>query len=231
MLPLVKRLLLPLLFGIAGCAILLSLGVWQVQRLAWKEGILAQIEARIAAEPAALPDAPEVSADQYAPVAAEGVIGAEALRVLVSQKRIGAGYRLVSPFETEGGRRILLDRGFIRIDADAPPPPAGTVQVTGNLLWPDEISEATPPADEARNIWFARDLPKMAAALGTEPVLLVARRLDPAEPAVAPLPVGTAQIPNDHLQYAITWFSLAAIWAGMTLWYIRHQHQAGRRKT
>jgi surfeit locus 1 family protein len=57
-------------------------------------------------------------------------------------------------------------------------------------------------------------------------VLIVARSADPADPAVTPLPLDTASIPNDHLQYAVTWFSLAAVWAGMTalfVWRIRRR--------
>ena len=97
-------------FGAVGIAILVSLGVWQLQRLGWKEGILAEIEARIADAPVALPEAPDPEADRYLPVAVSGRIGAETLRVLVSQRGIGAGYRLISVLETGDGRRVLLDR-------------------------------------------------------------------------------------------------------------------------
>ena len=70
--------------------------------------------------------------------------------------------------------------------------------------------------DVAGNTGFARDIPQMAEELGTEPLLIVAREVSPPEQGVTPLPVDTAGIPNDHLEYAITWFSLAAIWAAMT---------------
>lgn len=76
----------------------------------------------------------------------------------------------------------------------------------------------TPEPDKSNNIWFARDVPKMAAALGTEPVLLIAK--SKTDPNVVPLPVDTEGIPNDHLQYAITWFSLALIWAAMTGFFL-----------
>ncbi len=72
------------------------------------------------------------------------------------------------------------------------------------------------------NIWFARDIAELAAQLHTEPVLIIARS-DTGD-GIEPLPVDTAAIPNDHLQYAITWFSLAAVWLGMTaflLWRIK----------
>ncbi|MBY5987618.1 SURF1 family protein [Roseovarius atlanticus] len=215
-----RKTVLPLIFGLAGAAVLIWLGVWQVQRLEWKEGILAQIETRIAAEPVALPDSFEPEADKYLPVSVKGQFGEGALRVLVSRKQVGAGYLVISPFETEGGRRILVDRGFIRQGDTLSDAPGGTLSVTGNLHWPDDRNSSTPENDVDGNTWFARDLGQMAEVLSTEPVLLVARTLSQPEDSVTPLPVDTAHIPNDHLQYAITWFSLAAIWLGMTAFYI-----------
>ena len=211
------RFVLPLLFGIFGCAVLVSLGLWQVQRLAWKEGILAEIEARIHSEPAALPLA-VTEADRYLPVALEGKIGADALRVLVSQKQVGAGYLVVSAFEMADGRRVLLDRGFVRLEAAIPE--GGAVAVKGNVHFPDERVSATPENDEAKNIWFARDVARMAEFLGTEPVLVVAREVSPPEAGIAPLPVDTAHIPNDHLGYAVQWFGLAVVWAAMTGYFL-----------
>lgn len=219
-----RRMLWPLVFGLGGTAILLSLGVWQVQRLAWKEGVLSQIEARIAAEPGMLPEAIDPERDAYLPVVAEGRMSADAVRVLVSQRGQGAGYRIISPFETEG-RRVLLDRGIMPTEADVPVH-SGPVVVTGNLHWPDEVDGFTPENDLARNIWYARDVDVLAAHFGTEPAMIVARDLSVPDDPVSPLPVDTSGIPNDHLNYAITWFSLAALWLGMTLyllWRIRQR--------
>ena len=109
-----RRLIVPLVFGIAGVAVLVWLGMWQMQRLAWKEGVLAEFDDRIAAAPIELPQSPDPDTDKYLPVEVTGQFGAGILRVLVSQKQIGAGYRLISPFEMED-RTILLDRGFIRL--------------------------------------------------------------------------------------------------------------------
>lgn len=210
-----KRILIPLIFGLAGAGVLISLGVWQVQRLAWKEAILTEIETRISAPPVALPATPDPVADKYLPVNVTGDFIGQSLRVLVSQKNIGAGYRIISAFET-AGRRIMVDRGFVRVDAEGIPAPAATVDITGNLHWPQEIDSYTPAPDKARNIWFARDVGVMAQELGTEPILLVARQTSETDPLATPLPVDTAGIPNDHLNYAMTWFSLAAIWLAMT---------------
>ncbi|MFO7758727.1 MAG: SURF1 family protein [Roseovarius sp.] len=222
-----KSILVPLIFGVLGVAVLVALGKWQVDRLAWKEGVIADIEARIGAEPVALPEEADPEADRYLPVEVSGRVVPDTLRVLVSQKRVGAGYRLISAFDT-GTRRVLLDRGFIPVDADIPDPPGREVTVTGNLHWPDDRLDTTPENDVADNMWFARDVAQMADVLETEPVLVIAREVAPTEPGVSPLPVDTSGIPNDHLEYAVTWFSLAVIWAAMTAFFIRRQMRATR---
>ncbi|MEL7100498.1 MAG: SURF1 family protein [Pseudomonadota bacterium] len=213
-----NRLIFFLLVGLGGAAILVYLGTWQVQRLGWKEAILAEIEIRIAADPVPLPDAPDPEADLYLPVEATGIPSQDYIRVLASQKQIGAGYRIIRALDL-GTRRVLLDQGFVRTDAEIPAAPA-QISVEGNLHWPNEIDGFTPAPDIAANIWFARDVPALAAAMGAEPVLIVAREMSPAGGPVTPLPVDTGNIPNDHLEYAITWFSLALIWLGMTAYFV-----------
>ncbi|MDK3017108.1 SURF1 family protein [Pseudodonghicola flavimaris] len=213
-----RRLLFLLIFGIAGTAILVALGNWQVRRLAWKEAVLAEIETRIAAAPEPLPATPDPEADRYLPVTVAGTMEPGELDVLISTKDLGAGYRLIAPFVTETGRRIMIDRGFIPTVDKSAARGIGAMTVTGNLHWPDEVDSFTPEPDTAANIWFARDVPRMAAALRTEPVLLIAR--SETDPGVLPLPVDTVGIPNDHLQYAVTWYGLALIWAVMTLYFL-----------
>ncbi len=217
----VKRIIAPLLFGLVGAAILVWLGTWQVQRLAWKEGVLAQIEATISGPSVALPATPDPEADLYLPVALSGDIEARALRVLVSVKQRGAGYRLISALETPQGRRVLVDRGYVPLE-QVPVLKTGPVSVTGNLNWPDDRNSSTPENDVADNTWFARDIDLMAAELATEPLLVIARDLSPADKGLTPMPVNTSGIPNDHKHYAITWFSLAVVWLLMTgVWVSR----------
>lgn len=215
-----KRLIGALVLGVVGVAILMSLGIWQMQRLSWKEGILAEIEARIAADPVALPLAPDPQDHPYLPVALEGRLDPEFVRVLVSQKGMGAGYRIISALETPEGRRVLVDRGVIPVAAQMPPASGAAVSVTGNLHWPNERDRFTPANDLADNLWFARDMAELAAHLEAEPILVIARAITPSEGPIQPLPVGIDNIPNDHLSYAITWFSLAAVWLGMTLFLL-----------
>ncbi|WP_372571305.1 SURF1 family protein [Ruegeria jejuensis] len=216
-----RRVLFLLIFGLAGFGVLVALGSWQVQRLAWKEGVLADIDARISGAPSALPAHPDPVEDRYRPVALSGEVLPGEVHVLVSVKRVGPGYRIIAPFVTDG-RRILVDRGFIRLEDRDTPRALGVMEVTGNLHWPQEIDNYTPEPDTKENIWFARDVPTLADELGTEPILLIARSA--TDPNITPLPVDSAGIPNDHLQYAVTWFGLAAVWAGMTgffLWRTR----------
>lgn len=219
-----RRLVVPLLFGIVGVAILLWLGVWQVQRLAWKEAAIAAIDAQIGATPVGLPAIPDTVADRFLPVAVSGSLTGESLDVLVSRKEIGAGFRVIAVLETLEGRRVLLDRGFLVDAARGLPRDVTTLEVTGNLVWPDEVDGFTPAPDPKTGIWFARDVPAMALALKAEPVLIVVRS-DTGD-GIDPMPVDSSAIANDHLNYAITWFLLAIAWAGMTvllLWRNRRQ--------
>lgn len=218
-----------LVVGLGGAAILVSLGIWQVQRLAWKEGVLADIETRIAADPVPLPASPDPVRDAYLPVEVTGTLRTDYIRVLVSQKTIGAGYRIIRPMQADAGD-ILVDLGFVRSsDAEGlafeegPP-----VTVVGNLQWPQETDSFTPEPDKGRNIWFAREVDAMAQALDTRAVLVVRRDAPHATGPVSPLPVDTSAIPNDHLQYAVTWFSLAAIWLGMSLYALRRGFAANK---
>ncbi|WP_170331228.1 SURF1 family protein [Ruegeria arenilitoris] len=212
-----RRILFLLIFGIAGLAILVSLGVWQVQRLAWKQDVLAEIENRISADPVDLPKNVSPDTDKYLPVTIKGEMEPGEIHVLVSVKQVGAGYRIIQSFSTED-RTILVDRGFVPVTAKQIERRTGPMEVTGNLHWPDEIDGYTPEPDIDDNIWFARDVPNLAAALGAEPILLIAR--SQTDPGITPLPVDTAGIPNDHLQYAITWFGLALVWAAMTGYFL-----------
>lgn len=221
-----RNYLVPLIFGIGGSVILVSLGVWQLQRLAWKESVLSQIEARIAAHPSLLPDVPEIGADRFVPVVVSGDFDGTDIPVFLSHEG-GPIYRLVAAFETDSGRRIMVDRGGVPARGDPDPAmrtaPMTAVQVTGNLHWPDEVDEWTPEPD-VRGVFFGRDVAQMAEVLNTEPVLIVAREISANTPPTALLPVASAGIPNNHLGYAVQWFGLAFVWVGMTLfllWRIR----------
>ncbi|NNF90762.1 MAG: SURF1 family protein [Boseongicola sp.] len=221
-----KRYLVPLIFGLGGFAILLSLGVWQLKRLEWKQAILAEIDSRITAAPVPVPFEPDRKADRYMPVTADGDFTGQSLRVLVSVKDRGAGYRLISGFDLKDGRRIMVDEGFIGLEENARPGAAPDVTVSGNLHWPDEVDRWTPAPDLSQDLFYARDVDVLATALDSDPILIVARTVSGTDARATPMPVTSQGVPNNHLGYAVQWFGLALVWLGMTvflLWRIRRR--------
>lgn len=222
----VRRLLFVLIMGLGGVSILAGLGVWQVQRLGWKNAVIADLEARLG-EPETVVTGRETPADNFTPARATGRFVATddtpQLRFLTSLKPQGPGFRIITAFELETGARILVDRGYAPEtvaprDGVPPPPPDGVVSVSGALHWPREVSSYTPDPNIAERLVFARDVDAMAAMLDATPVMLVASQ--GATPAgdrwPEPLPP-LVDLPNDHLGYAITWFAMATVWAVMTV--------------
>lgn len=220
-----RRILVPLLFGVIGTVILINLGLWQLRRAEWKEAMLAEIQAGIDAAPVPLPAEilPEM---KYLPVTLTGQTTGDEILILSGTRARGGGYQVISSFVTEDGRRILLDRGFVDQDHRHDPRPAVGLQVIGNLHWPKEKTSSSFEPNLAENIWFARDVPAMAAHLGTEPVLVVAARVTGDAQGADPIPIAIEGIPNNHMGYAVQWFLIAATWAGMTvalIWRIRRR--------
>ncbi len=221
-----KSIITALLFGLIGAGILATLGFWQLDRMQWKTKMLMQIEARIGSVPVAIPTRPNQIRDQYLPVSMGGDILENEIHILASVQKIGPGYRIISAFEMQDGRRVMLDRGFVAIAAKDAPRPQTKVKIIGNLHWPDEISSSTPKTDVKAAIWFGRDIPAMAKALDTEPVLVVQRHSTETTLVTSPFAVTSSGIPNRHLEYVVTWFGLALVWLGMTaylIWRIRRE--------
>ena len=109
--------------GIVGVAVLIGLSIWQVQRLSWKEGVIAQLEARLAEPPMALPAAFDPETQEFSRVRVEGRfsgdMGAHGFAdapLLTSRKFVGPGYRVIQPFDLTDGRRIMVDRGFAPVE-------------------------------------------------------------------------------------------------------------------
>jgi surfeit locus 1 family protein len=206
----------PIVFGIVGIAILVSLGNWQLRRLAWKEGILAQLEARLSGPAVPVPEAPNRERDMYLHVLVRGEMGEGEVHVLSSSPETGPGYRIIAPFTLENGRRILVDRGNVPEGQKQAARPPENGQIEGNLLWMQD--PPTFPPDLGKNIWFNRDTVALAKALNTEPVLLV---MSQTTLSTGPLPAAVGvNIPNSHLGYAITWYGFALVWLGMTLYLL-----------
>jgi len=212
------------IFGLVGTAVLIGLGTWQIKRLAWKEDLIAGLEQRLSQDPVAVPKLPDAERDAFLRVAVTGSVDGRELHVLTSQVPWGPGFRVIAPLTDPAGQVILVDLGYVpEALKDPGSRPARTVDVVGALYWPDETDGFTPPPDRASNIWFARDLVAMAEALGTKRLLIVAESHGGAN-WPRPLRLGV-NLANDHLQYAITWFSLALIWAVMGVMLVRRERR------
>jgi len=211
-----RKILFPLILGVAGCGVLLSLGFWQVERLAWKEEILADINGRLTAPPKPFSLFVNEAQDEYTRVTLTGTPTGEELHVLVSGTEAGTGYRVVSRLNTNLGH-IMLDQGLLAIDNKDAAPLISEMQITGTLIWPDDQNAQTPAPDLDANIWFARNVATMSDVLDTQPFMIVASATTPSDPRITPLPVNTSTIKNDHFEYAVTWFLLAFVWAIMSL--------------
>lgn len=232
------RVIAALAFGLGGAAVLLALMTWQIQRLAWKQDLIATLERRLAEAPAALPADPDPASWEFRRVTVAGRFltepgahGFADAAYLTTIRPWGAGYRVVQPFLTDDGRRILIDRGFVPVErknedgrAALPTPVVeGPLSVTGALRWPQDADFfADASAGPADNVWLTRSVASLAPLWGTEPLLIVAETPTGPDDWPVPQPV-TVNLPNDHLEYAITWGSLAAIWLTMSALLARRE--------
>lgn len=217
-----RRLIFPILLGISGLTVLCSLGTWQIARMYEKRAQLDAMTAGISTPAVPMPAAYDPEKDRFRPVTVAGEFTGQQIYVLSGQALIGAGVQVISVLQTPEGRRLLIDRGFLVDDDKHRVLTATDVTLTGNLMWPRDANDYTPPPDPKTGMWFARDAVAMGAVLNAEPVIIVART-DTGD-GIEPMPVDTSSIPNDHWGYAITWFSLALVWAVMTaalIWRIR----------
>ena len=199
------------------CAGLAWLGIWQVQRLAWKQDLVARIADRAHAPPVA---APRLSDAEYLRVTATGRFRHDAATLVRAATVRGPGYWVMTPLATDRGFAILVNRGFIPAADARYSRPAGTVRVTGLLRLTEPEGGFLRANDPAANRWYSRDVAAIARAHRLGPV---APYFIDAQAGADPLPIGgltVLRFANNHLVYALTWFALAAMVAGATamLW-------------
>ena len=120
-------------FICSGTIILLLLGQWQLDRLVWKQSILVEIESKISGLPQSLPSDVNETVHKYMPIQLSGKIKGSFIKVMASQKFIGAGYRIIVPFELETGSTILVDLGFIRHEFAPNISSDDSLSIIGNL--------------------------------------------------------------------------------------------------
>ena len=227
--------LAPTLFTIPVVVVLVALGVWQLQRLEWKSRLIAERATAVAAAPVSPPKTlAEARALEFHRVTVEGVFlhDKEILRNAIAAKG-DAGFDVLTPLREEGGRIVFANRGFVPTELKDPATRptgqlAGTVRVSGLLRVPPQEKPGwfIPDNRPDRNAWFWIDLPAMAAADGLANVAPFYIGAD-AAPNPGGWPKGGVTplaLPNDHLQYAITWFSLAA---ALVVIYVVYHTRAG----
>lgn len=213
--------------------VLVGLGTWQMERRAWKEDLVAMVRARTAQAPAPVPARAHwadltPAQDEYRPVVATGTFdhGRETLiYAVLSDARgpyHGPGYWVITPLLLADGAVVLVNRGFVPQDRRDPASRQagqveGPVTVTGLLRFAEDPSWFVPDNDPARDAWYRRVPGQIAAARGLSGAALFLIDAD-ATPNPGGLPVGgetRLSFPNRHLEYALTWYGLAATLVGV----------------
>ena len=209
---------------LAGLAVLVGLGFWQLKRLEWKQGLIAQIEARTKGPPITLEDAVALAGQgrdlSYYRVRVDGRFHHAKERYLYAVSEGRVGWHVIAPLETEDGDIVLVDRGFVPDELRDPSARAlgqveNVVTVTGIARSPETQTLFTPDNEPKVNRWFWRDLGGMARSMFPAGTIDVAPFFLDADKSEVPgfWPEGgqtRLEIPNNHLQYAITWFLLGA---------------------
>ena len=222
-----RPLLIPTLWFVPGLALLLGLGVWQIERLSEKEALIASVEAGLQAPPIPLDEALKLGNDaEWRHVRLTGHFLNDKEVYIFAQGPMGAvGVHVIAPLMRAEGGTVLVDRGFVP-EALRDPATRATGEIenetslTGVLRLSQRPGLFTPAPDLANRLWFVKDVPAIASSMGLDvpPVLIEAD----ATPNPGGWPLGgqtNIDIPNDHLQYAITWFGLALALMGVYLLY------------
>lgn len=211
-------------------AILLSLGFWQLRRLEWKEGLLADISERMAAAPKPIDEilTDPASAD-YRKASATGQYFHAGERHFFATHDGRSGYFIYTPLEIAPGSFLFVNRGFVPFDRKDPATRRegqveGTLTITGlaRAILDAKPSSLVPDNDPTGNVFYWKDIAAMQASAGLPANAEVLPLFLDADAAPIPggLPIGGVtilQLPNSHLSYAWTWFglagALAAVWA------------------
>jgi len=216
-----------LLFVALAFAGFVALGLWQVQRLHWKHALVARVEGRIHAAAVQAPARtrrPAITAesDEYRRVFAQGRFLQGRDTRVQALTALGAGSWILSPLQTADGI-VLVNRGFVPDDGTASPPPAGAVRIEGLLRIDEPNGRILRRNDSTHERWYSRDVAAIARKRGLSGVAPYFIDAD-ALPGIDAWPRGgmtVVSFRDHHLQYALTWFALAALclFAG---WRLRH---------
>ncbi len=237
----IRRLIAPAIASVIMFAILVSLGLWQLQRLHWKEALIAQVDSRIHAAPipapgpSAWPSLDLAEAD-FTPVTVKGTFLTDKEALLyatLSEPKGpigGVGWSVFVPLRTEEGWIVYVNRGFVPDERRDPKTraegqPTGPVSVTGLLRRPERPMHLFGDGMSRDNQWFAREPVLFARGVGLPAGEVAPYSIDAdATPNPGGLPQGgetNIVFPNNHLQYVITWFGLALALVGVFIAYAR----------
>lgn len=212
---------------LATIALLIGLGIWQLERRTWKLALIAQTERQLRQPPVAAPGPdrwPAITAtDAYTPVTATGRYRSGADTYVQAVTELGGGFWVLTPFDTTRGFTLLVNRGFVPAERRGRVTPSSATQTVHGLLRLSEpgggfLRNNDPAADR----WYSRDVAAIAAAKrfgGVAPYFI-----DASEPRTG-WPRGgltVVRFHNSHLVYALTWFGLALLVAAMA-WRVRRQ--------
>jgi surfeit locus 1 family protein len=248
-----RGLLVPAAFVLLTFALFVALGTWQVERKGWKEALIAILGERLSAPPQALP--PSASWDLLTAAEAEFrrvAFRAEFLkpdppnprneeaRVYSNGSALredikGPGYFVFAPARLADGRIVVVNRGFVAGPPDVRtrpiPHPEGPVDIVGVLRWPETRGWFVPGYDARNDLWYARSLSEMTSQKewNTTAPFYVEQE--------APVPVGgvpkpgrlSINLPNNHLQYAVTWYGLAAVLVAVFGFWVRSRSNSSAR--
>lgn len=219
-----------------GFAILVGLGAWQLSRLHWKNGIVAQIETRRGAAAESLPAEAKWTSlrpedYEYRHVAVNGVYARDKTALVYrggspNAPGAGPGYLVLTPLKLADDSVVIVNRGFAPLaaaEAARANAPASAVVLTGLMRGPEARNAFTPADDPSKGVWYTRDAPSIAAHLGLARAAPFTIDLDP-DPKKRDWPrPGTTviDIPNNHLSYALTWFGLALALVGVTAVFVK----------
>src|SRR5262245_43222977 len=244
-------LLWPTLAALAGLAVLVGLGTWQMERKRWKEDLLAKIAERVHADPIVLFPSPAESKEpgqqvvveldasrfrdeyEYRHVLVRGQLHHDKERYLYAPAPEGPGWHVYTPLQLEAGDVVWIDRGWVPDAKKAPETRregqvAGPVEVRGLVRFPAGKGAFTPENDVGRNLWYWPDVAAMTASAfpgGPQAAASVPLFIDadarPEPPGGLPRGgVTRLDLPNRHLEYALTWYGLAATLLGVHLAFV-----------
>jgi surfeit locus 1 family protein len=222
--------------ALAGFAMLVSLGVWQLHRLAWKRDLIQRVEQRVHAPPVDAPGPsqwPQVTAanSEYLHVAVRGRYRNDRETLVQAVTERGGGFWVLTPFEVVDGYVVLINRGFVPPTRRDPATRSqsqieGVTTVTGLVRMSESGGAYLRSNEPAAERWYSRDVAAIAAARGLTNVAPYFIDADASETQRADAPIGgltVIRFNNNHLQYALTWFGLALMVAGGAFLVLRQE--------